>query len=111
MVQGGRLVDIAVHPDDPYTFWVAYASGGLWKTTNNVLVVLANDSNGDGTIVPSSVAIVTNPTSGSTAVPAGDGTILYTPRNGYKGTDFFTYEVCDDLGSCAEAEVLVNVVK
>ena len=61
--------------------------------------------------MPSSVAIVTNPTSGSTAVPAGDGTILYTPRNGYKGTDFFTYEVCDDLGVCSEAEVLVNVVK
>jgi photosystem II stability/assembly factor-like uncharacterized protein len=37
VVQGGRLVDIAVHPDDPYTFWVAYASGGLWKTTNNGL--------------------------------------------------------------------------
>lgn len=37
VVQGGRLVDIAVHPDDPYTFYVAYASGGLWKTTNNGL--------------------------------------------------------------------------
>ena len=37
VVQGGRLVDIAVHPDDPYTFYAAYASGGLWKTTNNGL--------------------------------------------------------------------------
>ena len=26
----GRISDIAVHPDDPYTFWVAYASGGLF---------------------------------------------------------------------------------
>ena len=83
----------------------------VWKTSNNVLVVLANDTAGDRPIVPSSVAIVTNPTSGSTAVAQADGTILYTPRNGYKGTDFFTYEVCDDLGVCAEAEVLVNVVK
>ena len=83
----------------------------VWKTVDNVLVVLANDTEGDGTIVPSTVAIVTNPTSGSTAVPAGDGTILYTPRNGYKGTDFFTYQVCDNLGTCSEASVLVNVVK
>lgn len=35
VVQGGRLVDIAVSPEDPYTFYVAYASGGLWRTTNN----------------------------------------------------------------------------
>lgn len=35
IVQGGRLIDIEVVPDQPYTFYAAYASGGLWKTTNN----------------------------------------------------------------------------
>ena len=35
VIQGGRVVDLEVAPDDPYTFYVAYASGGLWKTTNN----------------------------------------------------------------------------
>lgn len=35
VVQGGRIVDIEVHPDHPYTFYVAYASGGVWKTSNN----------------------------------------------------------------------------
>lgn len=35
IVQGGRVVDIEVSPVNPYTFYVAYASGGLWKTTNN----------------------------------------------------------------------------
>lgn len=35
VVQGGRVVDIEVLPGKPYTFYVAYASGGLWKTTNN----------------------------------------------------------------------------
>lgn len=34
-VQGGRVVDIESVPTQPYTFYVAYASGGLWKTTNN----------------------------------------------------------------------------
>ena len=33
--QGGRVDDLAVHPDDPYTYFVGFATGGLWKTTNN----------------------------------------------------------------------------
>ncbi len=32
---GGRLVDIEVVPGSPYSFYVAFASGGLWKTENN----------------------------------------------------------------------------
>lgn len=34
-VQGGRIVEIAVNPDDPTEFYAAYATGGLWHTTNN----------------------------------------------------------------------------
>ena len=34
-VMSGRVVDIDVSPYDPTHFYVAYASGGLWKTTNN----------------------------------------------------------------------------
>lgn len=34
-VFGGRIVDIAVHPQKPRIFYVAAASGGLFKTTNN----------------------------------------------------------------------------
>ena len=34
-VMSGRVVDVDVNPDDPTHFYVAYASGGLWKTTNN----------------------------------------------------------------------------
>ena len=36
-VMSGRVVDVDVNPDDPTQFYVAYASGGLWKTTNNGL--------------------------------------------------------------------------
>ena len=32
---GGRIVDLAVVESDPSTFWVATASGGLLKTSNN----------------------------------------------------------------------------
>ncbi len=34
-VFGGRVVDVAVNPEDPTHFYVAYASGGLWYTENN----------------------------------------------------------------------------
>jgi photosystem II stability/assembly factor-like uncharacterized protein len=33
--QGGRVDDIAVSPTDPHTYFVGFATGGLWKTTNN----------------------------------------------------------------------------
>ncbi len=35
VVQGGRVIDIESVPGKPYTFYVAYASGGLWRTENN----------------------------------------------------------------------------
>ena len=31
----GRVTDIDANPEDPTEFYVAYASGGLWHTTNN----------------------------------------------------------------------------
>ncbi len=34
-VMSGRVVDLEVNPDDPTEFYVGYASGGLWHTTNN----------------------------------------------------------------------------
>jgi photosystem II stability/assembly factor-like uncharacterized protein len=33
--QGGRVVDVENIPGQPYGFYVAYATGGVWKTTNN----------------------------------------------------------------------------
>ena len=35
VVMSGRVVDIEPSPVDPFTFYVAYATGGLWKTENN----------------------------------------------------------------------------
>ena len=34
-VFSGRVVDVAVNPEDPTKFYVAYASGGLWYTESN----------------------------------------------------------------------------
>lgn len=34
-IMSGRVVDLEVNPNDPTEFYVAYATGGLWHTTNN----------------------------------------------------------------------------
>jgi len=34
-IMSGRVTDLDVSPTDPTHFYVAYASGGLWRTTNN----------------------------------------------------------------------------
>jgi photosystem II stability/assembly factor-like uncharacterized protein len=34
-IMSGRVVDVDVNGDDPAEFYVAYATGGLWHTTNN----------------------------------------------------------------------------
>jgi photosystem II stability/assembly factor-like uncharacterized protein len=34
-VMSGRVTDIDVNPDDPSIYYVAYASGGVWRTDNN----------------------------------------------------------------------------
>ncbi len=34
-VMSGRVVDLAVNPDNPTEFYVGYASGGVWYTNNN----------------------------------------------------------------------------
>ncbi len=34
-VMSGRVADLDVSPDDPTRFYVAYASGGCWRTDNN----------------------------------------------------------------------------
>ena len=34
-VMSGRIVDLAVNPDNPNEFYAAYATGGVWYTNNN----------------------------------------------------------------------------
>ena len=34
-IMSGRVTDLAVNPNNPTEFYVAYASGGLWHTINN----------------------------------------------------------------------------
>jgi photosystem II stability/assembly factor-like uncharacterized protein len=63
-LMGGRIDDFAVQEDDPSTFFVATASGGLWKTQNHgtsfvpVFDDQAVSSIGDVTLAPSDPSVV-----------------------------------------------------
>lgn len=81
------------------------------RNTAVAINVLANDSDVDGTLVASSVT-ATKPTRGGTAVVNANGSITYTPRQNFRGTDTFTYTVRDDDGAVSNAAtVRVNVVR
>ena len=80
-------------------------------TTRNTSVsipVLANDTDADGDELQ--ISGVTSPTQG-TVVVNGDGTVTYTPRRGFTGTDAFTYTVDDARGGTDTALVTITVKK
>lgn len=73
------------------------------------LNVLANDSDADGTINPTTLQLVTTPTHG-TVSRNPDHTFTYTPNNGFVGTDSFTYTIQDNDGlTSLPAVVTLNV--
>ena len=71
-----------------------------------VVDVLANDTDADGD--PLVVSDLGPPANGSAALN-DDGTVTYTPDEGFVGTDSFTYTVDDGQGGTAEATVTVTV--
>jgi Ca2+-binding RTX toxin-like protein len=85
-------------------------AGSTVKDTNTVIDVLANDTDIDGTIDPTTVAIVDGPDNGSVLIDTLTGKITYTPTTGYAGTDTFTYTVKDNNGNVSgEATVTIDV--
>jgi hypothetical protein len=89
--QSGRFVDFAVPKQQPYTFYAATASGGLWKTTNNGITfepIFDHEkvfSIGDVAVAPSDPNIVwvgTGEANNSRSSYWGDG--IYKSINGGK---------------------------
>ncbi len=82
---------------------------GTVKAGRTILMnVLANDSDPDGTLDPSTVVIVKGPSHGSVIVNP-DGTVRFTADEGFDGLDRFVYRVCDDLGSCRTATAWLTI--
>jgi gliding motility-associated-like protein len=87
------------------------AVNDLAETESNIFIVidiLANDTDADGTIVPTSVTIIEEPENG-TVVINSDGSVTYTPDLDFIGDDTFTYQVCDNDGLCDTATVSIVV--
>lgn len=82
------------------------------RNTPVIINVLANDHDPDGTLDPATVGVVVTPRRGGQATPNPDGTITFSPRRNFRGTDVFTYTVKDNEGAASNAAtVRVNVVR
>lgn len=75
------------------------------ESVDNVLDVLANDTDPDGD--PLSIVDVSQPSNGQADV--SNGTVVYTPASGFEGTDTFTYTIDDGFDGQDSATVTVTV--
>jgi photosystem II stability/assembly factor-like uncharacterized protein len=73
--------------------------------------VLANDTDAEGNINPSSVTVTVPSPNGTTSVNTTTGAITFTPTSGFSGNTTFTYQVCDNalIPLCATAVVTITV--
>ena len=58
--------------------------------------VLANDNDVDGSLVPSSLTLISEPVSGTTSINPTNGNIIYTPTLNFNGSDSLIYQVFDN---------------
>ena len=77
--------------------------------TRVTIDVLANDSDPDGTIDPSSLLAITQPANGSATVVGNE--ISYQPNLGFIGEDTFLYQVRDNTGLAGFASVRVTMTE
>ncbi len=81
-------------------------SASTMENSPVMIAVLANDVDPNGDKL--TVTGVTQGTNGAVVVNS-DGTVTYTPNNGFSGTDVFTYTVADGTGLTTTATVTVVV--
>ncbi len=75
-----------------------------------IIDVLANDTDVNDNIDPTTVEVITTPTNGTVEVDPVTGEITFTPALSFTGTDTFTYTVDDDTDLTSnEATVTVTV--
>ncbi|WP_370277736.1 retention module-containing protein [Pontibacterium sp.] len=101
------IVILTVNPvaDDPVSV------NDAASTNEDVAVaidVLANDSDVDGDLDPTSVVITSGPSNGSVAVNPTTGVVTYTPDADYNGADSFSYTV-DDLAGNTSSPATVSL--
>jgi hypothetical protein len=78
------------------------------EDTPVVIDVVANDTDVDGNLDPTTVTIISGPGNGTATVDPVTGEITYTPGPNYSGPDSFTYQVCDTDGECSVTVAAVS---
>ncbi|MDH3249446.1 MAG: Ig-like domain-containing protein, partial [Acidimicrobiia bacterium] len=78
------------------------------EDTDTIWNLALNDSDVDGDLDPTTLAVLTGPANG-TLVNNGDGTVTYTPDLDFTGPDALTYQICDGAGLCDTASVSITV--
>ena len=71
--------------------------------------VSANDVDVDGTVVDTTVMILSQPIHGTVTINV-DGTITYLPQTNYVGVDLFTYTIRDNLGALSNVATVTIMV-
>jgi VCBS repeat-containing protein len=99
-----QTIVVPVRPERPPV--AAGATVTTDKNTATTIDVLANDTDADADTI--TIASITQPTHGSTAV-AGNS-VIYTPTAGYSGPDSFTYQATDGTTQSNAATVTITVV-
>jgi hypothetical protein len=90
------------------------ATAAMRKTTSyapKLISVLANDSDPDGSLNPSSVSIVAVPNKGGAVAVNPDGTVSYTPKLKFRGKETFKYTVRDQAGALSNAATVTVSVQ
>ena len=77
--------------------------------TDLAVPVVANDSDPDGDAIRVE-AVTAQPLNGTAEIDPVSGRVIYTPFDGFSGTDRFRYSIVDALGASSEGEVLVGVM-
>jgi len=105
-LMAGRIADIAIHPKDQSTWYVAVGSGGVWKTTNagttwdSIFDGQGSYSIGCITIDPSRPEVVwvgTGENVGGRHVGYGDG--VYRSMNGGKSWENMGLKASEHIGN------------
>lgn len=104
-VMGGRIADIAIHPEEESTWYVAVGSGGLWKTVNSGVswtpIFDAQNSYSIGTVAidpnnPSVIWVGTGENVSGRHVGWGDG--VYKSKDGGQSWKSMGLERSEHIG-------------
>lgn len=76
--------------------------------TSVTIDLIANDEDQQQGLDPLSLQIMQNPVNGFVDIN-GDGTVTYTPNDGFLGGDIFQYRICNYHEKCDNANVFVYV--